>query len=61
MHQFRTRPFKPFLGDEPKTHLLFPLAHGFLNPLFYPKIFPSCLPPSPHFLLTPFPKLERAP
>jgi len=37
VHQFRTRPFKPF-WDEPKTHSL-PLLRDF-QPLSLPQIFP---------------------
>jgi len=48
-----------------QKHILFPCPGMFL---FCLKIFPSylhptfpLLPPSPHFLLTPSPKLEKAP
>jgi hypothetical protein len=68
MHQFRMRPFKPFWVWTKNTSSC--LAQGFFSPLFCPKIFPSyllppllptsaLLPPSPHFLLTPSPKLRR--
>jgi hypothetical protein len=71
MHQFKMRPFKPFWGWTKNTSSS--PARGFFSPLLYPKIFPSCLlppalqptspfpPPSPHFLLTLFPKIKRAP
>jgi hypothetical protein len=69
MHQFKMRLFKPF-GDEPKTHPL-PLPRDFSAPFFAPKFSPPTyfppflptsplLPSSPHFSLTPSPKLERA-
>ncbi len=58
-------------GDEPKTHPL-PLPREFSAPLSAPKFSPPTylppllstsplLPPSTHFLLTPSPKLSRAP
>jgi hypothetical protein len=57
------RPFKQF-GDDPKTHPL-SLPRDFSALFFAPKIspptyLPSLLPTSPHFLLTPSPKLKRA-
>jgi len=58
-------------GDEPKTHpLALPRdfsapfsAPKFSPPTYFPPYYlplPSYLPPSPHFLLTPSPKLRRA-
>jgi hypothetical protein len=50
-------------GDEPKTHPL-PLPRDCSGPPICPKIFPSylppplLLPPSPHFPITPSPKLK---
>jgi len=66
VHQFKMRPFKP------KTHPL-PLPRDFSAPFFAPKFSPPTyspplvlptspiLPPSPHFLLIPSPKLGKAP
>jgi len=75
MHQFRTRPFKLF-WDEPKTHplalpkdFLAPFSAPKFSPPTYsptsyllPSLLPTStlLPHSPHFLLTPSPKLRRA-
>jgi hypothetical protein len=64
VHQFRMRLFKPFWGWTKNTSSS--PAQGFFSPLLCPRIFPSYLPPpylppSPHFLLTPSPKLRRVP
>ncbi len=59
MHQFRMRPFKPFWEWTKNTSSP---AQGFwfFQPLLCPKVFPSYLPTSPHFALTPSSKLRRA-
>ncbi len=56
MHQFRMRPFKPFWGWTKNTSSP---AQGFwfFQPLLCPKVFPTYLPTSSHFALTPSPKL----
>jgi hypothetical protein len=45
MHQLRMRPFKPFWGWIKNTSSL-AQSFWFLQPLLYPKVFPSYLPPS---------------
>jgi hypothetical protein len=42
-----------------KKHTSSCTAKGFFSPLFCPKIFPSYLPPSPHFPFTPSLELKR--